>query len=333
MKTLEELIRTKVALGRESNTGFHVVKCRVCNDYKIRAGFKFSNGEVGTSCFNCGANAVFVEGSNTISKKFREILHAYDISDAEINEVLGRSFFSSQNKEPEVITLESIRKLSCKTPEVELPPNSYLLESPEVSRLTQNSVYKYLYDRNLHHSQRPFYYSTDERFANRLIIPFYRNNKLIYWQARAIDDTEPRYLNCETPKDAVIYGYDELTRWSQLPLFVTEGVFDAIPIDGISIIGSRLNECKLELLSKSNRELIFVIDPDKNGKSLGFTALENGWKITFTTENSIDVSKSIQLYGKLFTIATLMKNIPSGRLEAELKLNMLCKINKQVKTR
>ena len=170
-------------------------------------------------------------------------------------------------------------------------------------------------------------YSLDPNFLRRVIIPFWKDEKIIYWQARTIDRIKQRYLNCIISKEAVLYGYSELYRWSSAPLFVAEGVFDAMQVNGVSILGSVINQTKLQLLNKSKRRLVFVIDRDENGHKLGKFALDNNWEITFVDINADDINDSINKFGKLFTIYSLMKNISSKninfeKLESRLNLDL-----------
>lgn len=323
-RSLESLIRDKVFLGPVSNTGYHQLKCQCCNDYKVRAGFKFDGGAIHYSCFNCGLKPQYTENSGDISKKMREVLNAFGITNEEIDKVVNVAFFN-RSEESENITLDSLKKTrGTETPATKLPSKSKRIGKDDSNKELQQDIEKYLTSRFIDPHSYPFYYSENPFYNRRVIIPFYRNKKIIYWQARSIDnDVEPRYLNCEMPKTAVLFNFDQLSSWSDLPLFVCEGVFDALPLNGIATLGSALNDEKIELLSKTKRRLIFIIDRDANGKSVGETAIKHGWDITFAPENH-DVNKSIRTYGRLWTIYELMKNIPVDKINAQLALNLNC---------
>lgn len=333
MKNLEELIRNKIPFNyKKAQTGFEPVICASCSDWNVRGGFKFENNSVGYNCFNCGADGRFEEGSTKISKRFRKILNSFQISDEEIDEVLSKNFIANGglkhiiNQEKE-ITLETLNKskLSFSTPEVKLPKNSIAInKSGQFRNKHEELAVKYLSNRHVLNVQHDFFISAEKEYSNRVIIPFYRNGKIIYWQARSIDGSEPRYLNNPIHKTAVLYNYDELNRFSNLPLFVTEGVFDAIPINGVAIIGSTLNEVKIELLKKVKRRIIFVIQRDKNGKQLALEALENGWEISFPPEGFNDVNKAICETGVLWTINTIMKNAMKNSVEAQMSIKLNC---------
>ena len=325
-RTLEELIREKVFLGPVSNTGYHQLKCPCCNDYKVRAGFKFESGMIHYSCFNCGLKPGYEENSGKISSKFRKVLNDCGIANSDIDNVVNVAYF---NKSDETITLDKFdkNKINTTTVETSLPKQCFRLGGTDFVD-HQYPLLEYLRTRKISSLDYPFFFSTDPYYEKRIIIPFYRNKKLIYWQARTVLDVEPRYLNCEVPKTAVLFNFDQLHSWSNLPLLVCEGVFDAIPVNGIALMGGGINESKIALLRQCRRRLIFVIDRDVIGGEVAKHALANEWEITFTPEGT-DINKSIQKYGKLWTIQYIMNNIPKSKLDAELQVKLNCKQDKR----
>lgn len=322
-KSLEDLIREHVFLGNISNTGFYQFKCPCCHDYKVRAGLKFEGGVVQYNCFNCGRKPAYTENSGVISKKMRECLLALGIPDQEINNTVNVAFFNKDASDQN-ITLDKITKKSIVVPTISLPSNSFRLNSTDEFKDEQEAINKYLRGRMIDPNSYPFYFSSDDYFKNRVIIPFYKNKKVIYWQARSIDDIGERYLNCTISKNAVFFNYDKLFSWSELPLFIVEGVFDALSVDGVGTLGSAINEEKIEILNSSTRRKIVVVDRDSNGKKVGELALANNWEITFAPEGC-DINKSIITYGRLWTIYELMNNIPKTQFEAQTKINLNCK--------
>lgn len=330
--TIRELCESNIPMGHMSNTGFHMSKGLCCNDYKDRFGIKYEANEIGVSCFNCGIKARYTEGDEHISKKMREVLNIYGVANEDIDRSLGSLFFEN-NKDTkdgvrEVFTLAKITGNDSAsrllTPEISLPAGSYRLDASKVDDMWQEIASTYLELRCLTPTKYQYWLSSDPRYRNRIIIPYLRQGRTIYWQARAVDDSEPRYLNSPNPKDPIVFGYDELTRWSELPLFVFEGVLDALTVNGIALLGSAVNETKIEILKRSKRRLVFVIDPDHNGRAFANTALNNGWEITFPPDGIEDVNKSVCDFGKVWTVKCLMDNIVGPSFAAELKLNLWC---------
>lgn len=319
---LSDLIERKLILGKESSTGFKIVVCAVCNDHSERGGFKFEGGYVGYSCFNCGAKFKYEEGTGKFSRDAKRILEAFNISNDDLLSISNSIFFAIKTPEDKLITLKELTKVKLFTPEVDLPPNSHALGC-DGSELIQEPIIQYLLDRQIDPLEFDMHFSLDKNFLRRVIIPFKRNGKMIYWQARAIDkDIVPRYKNCYSAKEAIIYGYDKLSQYSEKPLFVTEGVFDAIGIDGICILGSVMNEAKIEILKKTRRRIIFVLDRDKNGEKLGYEILKLGWELTFVDIKARDVNDSIIKFGKEFTAFSLMKNATNKLQSIESSLSL-----------
>ncbi len=329
---IENLIRDRVHFTRVAHTGFHHCVCEVCHDHTDRGGFKFDGGEVGYNCFNCGAAGKYTENSGQMSKNFRKILNAFSIQNEDIDKILGKAFFDKANTESGTISLADVthkkeKKNYLITPEVELPKGCMQLGSTDKALEVQERIATYLMGRKIDIENYPFYFSLDAKLLNFVIIPFYRNGKIIYWQGRNYSNPSSkkgRYENCTESKENVIFNFDELFRGGDAPLFVTEGVFDALPLNGLALLGSKINEAKLEIFKKSKRDLIFVIDKDKNGRFVAEKAIENGWKITFAPQFTDDVNKSIITYGKCWTIFELFKQIPKDVFEAKMLVELYC---------
>lgn len=322
---LQNLINTHIPLsGKVSSKGFQQIRCACCNDHSPRGGWRIEPTEIMYHCFNCGAAGSWKLGDERLSKEFQRILKDFGVPELDLNEVKSQLFFNKPPAEEKVITLESLTKVNLFTPEVPFPKDTVRLD-PQLHKEECEFLWN-KYRLTIH--DYPFFVSTT--FQKRVIIPFYKQQKLIYWQARTIrSDEQPRYRNCEVKKDAVIFNHDEIFRYSNKPLFICEGVFDAIHVNGISLLGSKLTDAKIELLQKSRRELIFVIDKDANGQSLAKHVLkEKLGCITFvtsasTTKSKADISSRIVETGKIWTIFELLQNRIYDEKKAKLYINFL----------
>ena len=339
-KLLRELIEENIHLGRESATGFRALRCQVCNDHSERAGFKFDGDTVGYSCFNCGAKFRYEENSGKLGREARRVLEAFGITRTQLDEVIGSSFFK-RSAEPKTITLDALKgpQIKLHTPEVPLPPKSYPLGAAHNEDL-QIPLIEYLLKRKLDPIALNAHFSVDPKWLNRVILPCMRDGKVIFWQARTIlDGVKPRYLSPGVDRTAVLYGYHRLWQDYDLPLFVTEGILDAESIDGVGLLGSKLNDSKIEVLNRCRRRKIVVIDRDGNGKQLADLALETGWEIAFAPYG--DANKSVIRYGKAYTVWSLLRSatVPSPlvtstgvSVQSKLQLEMemaLAKRNKR----
>lgn len=314
---LEQLIRDHLIFAKTTAKGWNHVKCKCCNDYQPRGAFLFESDKVVYNCFNCGVTGTQYEDARKLNDKFKRIMDefGFDIDHMELQ--LARNFFSPEKGRAapngEIQKVKPIK-------EVELPAKSYI---PEDGDPWGEVASAYLESRCIDPKELKWYLSEDPLYRDRIIIPFYKNGRLIYWQARSMDDeNKKRYLNCTEEKDKIIYNVDAIHDNSPSALFVTEGIFDAIPLNGCSTIGSKIPVQKMEILNQGRRKKVFVIDKDLNGVSFAETALRNEYPITFISGDIGDVNKAIQRHGKLWTVTNLMSNVKSG-LEAKLWVNML----------
>ena len=323
-KDLESLIRDHIHF-RPISTGWEVGKCQMCNDYKERAGIKYDSGEIAYNCWNCGTSARYTEFSGKISNKFTKILASYGIDVDEINAIVNSSFFT-EDQEQKTITLSSLTKPNLDTPTIKLPKASLRLGSTLDFLDYQEKIAKYLVDRKVDLLKYAFFFSIEDRFIDRVIIPFYRNGKLIYWQARSIDKNEKkRHDNAPVSREAIMFNYDKVFTVSSTPLVVCEGVFDAMMLDGIAILGSKLTAAKIEILKQSRRKLVFIIDKDENGKHLAEEVLSHGWEICFTPEGSHDLNDSVQKYGFSESARYIAENKTKNKDIAKMLINLNCK--------
>lgn len=319
---MEDLIKQNVRFKGRSK-GWDHCECKLCGDYKTRASFAFESDKIKYNCFNCGAAQSYKKGSTFLSKEFREILNAFLIPDNDIDLVLGKNFF---NKDTIVLAK---KKAESKIADIELPPNCYAVPDVDPDDVWTIVAKEYLEERGLTLEDHKWYLSTNLDYRDRLIIPYYKDGKVIYWQARSFDDNaKKRYINPNVPIEPILFGYEELEKSTTQPLFIMEGVFDAISVGGVSMLGSKLYKQRIDAFTRSRRRKIFVIDKkDKqnNGYKLGLDALKHGWEISFVSgQDTQDVNHSVSKYGKLYTIRNLMENATGG-FEAQVALEMICK--------
>jgi DNA primase len=166
----------------------------------------------------------------------------------------------------------------------------------------------------------------EKKWYGRLIIPFYRDNKLIFYQGRSLNESTRRYINSTVSNDAVIlYNYKELTRNVDDPLFITEGFFDAYHLNGVAINGNELSPKKITVINQSRRRKIYIPDRYGNGKQAAFNAIEAGWDIAIPDIGDCkDINQAVVRFGLLYVYKSLMCNIKSG-FNAKVAVNTLCK--------
>lgn len=326
---LELLIRRYLMLGKLSPRGFETIKCAKCNDYKARGAFKFEHGTCVYNCFNCAAKAVH-KGDEKISRNMTDILTSFGIPESEIEKCVTLSFFKPKTTAIPTTDQPAIKKnLELPSVEAPLPPQSVLIStdsSPwcEVAR-------EYLKGRGIQ-LDTPFYVSDHEKWMCRVIIPYFFREKIVFWQARSMDEIiTPRYKNPSVEKENIFFNMDELYRHTEDPLFVTEGPLDALSIgrNAVALLGSSLSEFREKELTRvaARRKVIFVIDKNLIGYKLGQKILSHEslqWYVTCFPDNVDDANHALQLYGRMWMVNHITSTALKG-FSAKTLLEIKCK--------
>jgi len=326
---LEQIIRQYVHLPAHTNaTGFHSVLCKVCNDHGKkgkRAGFKFDGKMVGYNCFNCGHSAVFDPAIHTsMPRKMEMVLTAFGIPQSDWNQTLFSSLTNkgSSTYVPQSIDIEPdvIPMLPCAVP------------LTDTDNEWNQTAIRHLRDRYaIDWTEYPFFIVNAtpnllyENWYGRLIIPVYKDKKLVFYQGRDLTDLHPkRYISPSIPKRKILFGYNQITKHTKDPLYVTEGWFNAFHVNGVAIFGNHLTQEHIAWLTKSPRQKVIIPDKYGDGHLLARQALNLGWSISCPDAGQCkDVSDAVVKYGKLYTIKTIKDNVESG-LPATLALTLYC---------
>lgn len=331
MSDLQLLIEKYVILGSPNLKGWMKVKCQLCHDYQERGAFNFLNNTVLYNCFNCGEKVKHDNSSRKISDKVKNVLTSFGIPEDEIKKVIGLQFFKSKDE-----IIENINPDGTKKPVVEFPNKECKLPDGSISVTSNESPWcevarLYLRSRGFDPFEHPYYVTENKTYEGRVIIPYEFRGKIIYWQGRSLDSSiEPRYKNPIVEKDNIFFNMDEIYRYTNEPLFVTEGPLDARSIgrNAVATLGSSLSEFHFRELKKAaiKRKVIFVIDKNKNGFKLGSTVLENEdleWYVAVFPDNIEDANDALIELGRLFMATHLVTTAAKG-FQGKLLLKMKC---------
>jgi len=117
-------------------------------------------------------------------------------------------------------------------------------------------------------------YCTKGEYFGYLIIPFYTEGNLRYWNARLVIGSGPRYNN--PPKDItglgkefIIYNSDALGLYNQV--FICEGAINALTMgdNAIATMGKAVSRYQINSLIKSqSKRFILLLDPDAKDKAI-----------------------------------------------------------------
>ena len=134
-------------------------------------------------------------------------------------------------------------------------------------------AWTFLYERkmfNLETEDSRYYVSTEGRYAGRLVLPYEEEGELFYFQARALGEEQPKYLNPSEgwPKSShVLYPFDTEDSY----VVVCEGPIDAISLrlQGVNATctqGCSVSDEQVEELKEFGGQIIIGYDNDESGK-------------------------------------------------------------------
>lgn len=173
------------------------------------------------------------------------------------------------------------------------------------------------------------FYTTliDRTHYDRLVIPFYYNNKIVYYQSRSIDktDTRPKYLS-KVSAEKALYGIDNIKSDLEY-IFLLEGPTDAMFVqNGVGIAGinesnfknfTPLQETQLKQYPLHSR--IWVLDNQRNDNAskIKTNKLLDAGETVFIWPSSLSQYKDINEYCidkaiNSFDIETIIENSYSG---------------------
>ena len=114
----------------------------------------------------------------------------------------------------------------------------------------------------------------------------------------------------ESPRDVVV---------------VTEGVFDAILIDGVSVLGNSVTAEQAYLIEKLGKRVVLCPDRDSAGKELIDQALELGWEVSFPPwhHDCKDAADAVNKYTRLGTLQSILSYATANKIKAQVKSKLL----------
>lgn len=331
--TIEDLVRRclNFTFG-SSGGGWNRIYCEVCGDGEgrtkgPRGGWLFSGEQAFYRCFNCGIKASFdPEREFPYCKDMWKVLASFGIPEDEHkpiaykNRLKDKPFSKPIRKE---INIEYLK----------IPDHFYKLSEAAPENIIAKKAKAFLWDKKrIKSDQYEFYLSTGDSkegprenaiaktLLNKIIIPYFKDGKLVYYQGRDID--KKKYINASCPRISIIYGFDKLMRDVQKPLFITEGFWDAFHLDGVCVLENNITKNQIDILQKSPRRKIVVPDKKDDTKKLASQALELGWELALPEiGNCEDITEAIVKYGKIYVLNSLVSNIFEG-FEASIQLDL-----------
>jgi DNA primase len=164
-----------------------------------------------------------------------------------------------------------------------------------------------------------------QKWKGRVIVPIYKKEKLIFYIGRDMTDSKiKKYESPSAERESVLFGFDKIFEQTDKPLYIVEGVFDAMLIDGVAVLGNKLTDGQIYWLNRSNRTKVYIPDKYGDGHLGAEQAVANGWSVAFPDTGSCkDVGEAVDKYGMLYVLATLTQNTAKG-LEAKTRIRLYC---------
>lgn len=259
-----------------SNMEF-TARCPFCGDSKKnpkkrRFHLKYINSEsVVFNCFNCNKTGTFYD------------LYAY------INGLTLREAF----KELKTDELEKLRNKNKKIKK-ELVEDENIINNNEFSYILKDclslfdkpdgiikrkyyDILKKFYDDRCIDKNFKLYIAFRGDWKNRIIIPVYDGDDMVYFQGRAINNmTTMKYKNPISEKKNIILNKNKFDR--EKNIIITEGILDALSIGNQATVcmGASISDIFLKTLYEyTNKKIVISLDNDKTGIKNTLKLIEN----------------------------------------------------------
>lgn len=281
-------------------------------DTRQRGGIMITEG-VSYHCFNCGFKASWQPGRK-ISNKFRKLLGWLNVSDELITKCAIEAMRIEEIEGYQTERLEKISFIDKALPLGSKPIADYIEQPPE----ELVPVLEYLHSRNLYLEDYNFYWTPEEGFNNRLIIPFYYQGQIVGYTARKITEGKPKYISEQQP--GYVFNLDAQIV-DRKYVFVVEGPIDAICIQGVALTSAEINQTQRKLIENLGKQIVVVPDRDQAGYRLVEQALEFNWAVSFPEwpEGIKDVNEAQLSLGRLATLYLITQGIETNQLKQQLR--------------
>lgn len=284
-------------------------------DQRQRGGVMFTEG-VSYHCFNCGFKASWQPG-RPITNKFKKLLQWMNVPD----ELISKCTFEALRLKEDTTPANDYKTLTPVFFDKAMPmgtkPIKDWLENPPEELVP---VIEYMLDRCLTLDDYDWCWTDELGFNDRLIIPFYYQNRLVGYTARLIKTRKTaKYISEQQP--GYVFNLDKQT-YDKKFVLVLEGPIDAISVGGVAVMSNEIGPQQKHLISRLQKEIIVVPDRGPAGKKLIEQALEWGWSVSMPDwdYDIKDTNDAVKRYGKLYTLWSIVSAKESMSLKIQLRM-------------
>ena len=299
-------------------SGWNTMDCPMCTDKRKRGGLITTGAKISYNCFNCGYTTGW-EPNPTLGKKYKQLATTLGADQQDIHKVTIELMKFAEELETESTTdyVYNLQKFNTE----KIPETATAVDDlPE-----DHAVKEYARQRGLL-GLYPLLYFDEKLYKQRLVVPFTYNNEVVGWTGRHIsppDKQTPKYLHKMQP--GYVFNIDRFADSKREIVIVTEGVFDAILVDGVAIQGNSVGPEQAHLIEKLGKRIILCPDRDEAGIELMVQAAELGWEVSFPPwhVDCKDAADAVNMYGRLATVSSIIKHATNNKLKIEVKAKML----------
>lgn len=299
-------------------SGWITLNCPMCSDKRKRGGVITSGARISYNCFNCNFSTGWTPGPN-LGKKYKDLSLALGETQETIHKL---QILLLKHREVLEVDIETDYVYNLSRFQTEkLPERASAVEDLPAD----HPVRLYAQEREIL-GLYPLLYFDENLYKQRLVIPFSYNGELVGWTARHINPPSketPKYLH--KTQAGYVFNIDSFASSEREIVIIVEGVIDAILIDGISVQGNSVTPEQAHLLDKLGKRVILCPDRDSAGKQLIDQALELGWEVSIPPWHADckDAADAVQKYGRLATVASIIKHASDNKLKTQVKAKML----------
>ena len=287
-------------------------------DNRARGGMIQNGDGISYHCFNCGFKASYQPGRH-VTRKMRQLLSWLGVPDDTVNKITLEAL-KIQSDETALAAV-AIPKFEDKP----LPDGSLRISEwieniqklPDDLRAQFDTVVEYIWSRKLD-PMADFYWCPVAGFADRLIVPFRLEGRIVGHTARKVVEGKPKYISDQTP--GYVFNLDSQTQDREF-VIVVEGPMDALSIDAVAVLGAEIMDKQALLINRLNRAVIVVPDRDTDGQRTVEQALLNGYAVSMPDwpEGIKDVNDAVQKLGQLTALYLVIQAQEHNELKVRLR--------------
>jgi hypothetical protein len=285
-------------------------------DDRKRGGVMITGDAFTYHCFNCGFKAGWSPGK-TLSANTRKLFSWMGLPESEVSRLAMEAL-----REHDAIPKEK-KQYSFELDEVDLPEATLTVTEwlntdylPDIAD-DLGKIVEYILNRGMELEWYNWMWSPATGYVDRVIIPFYQDQKIVGYTARKITEGKPKYLAHGQP--GYVFNLTNQPRERKY-VIVVEGQFDAIAVDGVCIGHNDPNETQIARINTLGKEVIVVPDRDKPGAKMLKSAIENHWSASLPPwgDDIKDLADAVKRYGRLYVLATILHYKTANQLKIQV---------------